>query len=223
MQASDKNRREGEPGAVSGIILAGGRSSRMGTDKAQLPLGGQTLLERQAEKLRALGIDDILISGAAVSLPCARLIADRVPGCGPLGGLYACFSAAKHQNCLVLCVDVPLVPLRSLAELLEAHLEGDTDATLLEQGGFPEPLLGVYRAALAEQIAPLLRDGEFAVRAFLRRIRLQTVPYTGDALLLTNCNTPEDYRKLWALTEEQSGNCHFEEIMESSGLGAEPG
>ena len=83
---------------MSAAVLAGGKSSRMGRDKAALPFGGGTLLTYQARKLRALGVKELLLSGAAEAVPGARLVPDLLPGRGPLGGLHACLSAAAWRR-----------------------------------------------------------------------------------------------------------------------------
>lgn len=177
---------------VSAAILAGGKSSRMGRNKAALPFGGETLLAHQARKLRALGVKELLLSGAAEAVPGARLVPDLLPGRGPLGGLHACLSAASGEAVLVLSVDVPLVPASALAALIEAHAGG---VTLLEHGGVTEPLIGVYDASLAPEAGRLLLEGVGAVRLLAERADFRTVAYDGDPALLLNCNTPADYQK----------------------------
>lgn len=106
---------------ISMIILAGGASSRMGRDKSDLTIDGKTFLEMQIEKGEKLGISDILLSGYhgenRYKYP---IIPDRFPGKGPLGGLEACFRKAKNPYCLVLGVDVPLVPAEELAALIRS-------------------------------------------------------------------------------------------------------
>ena len=94
---------------VSFILLAGGHSSRMGRDKAQLCWQGKTFLQHQAEKAQALGVGEILVSGYRGGGCPWRVVPDVYPERGPLGGLHACFQAAAHPLCLVLSVDVPLV------------------------------------------------------------------------------------------------------------------
>ena len=190
-----------KPALVSGCVLAGGRSARMGTDKAALRLGGRTLLELQAEKLRALGLGELLISGTAV-LPGARTVPDLLPDRGPLGGLHAALSAASLTCCLVLGVDVPLVPAAALRELIEAHAGG---ATLLACGGRTEPLIGVYDCALAAPIEVLLRAGGAPVRALLDRIPVHRVDFQGDPALLTNCNTLAEFAFAEALFGKTCG------------------
>lgn len=87
--------------SLSGIVLAGGASRRMGTSKAELLLNGKSLLEWQVEKFRSLGITDILLSGRdCPALPGTRVIPDELPDRGPLSGLYSCFRAAKHSHLL---------------------------------------------------------------------------------------------------------------------------
>ena len=183
---------------VTGIILAGGHSRRMGRNKALLTLGGQTLLERQTEKLRQLEITDILISGGNVSLPGTRLIPDQIPERGPLGGLHACLLHAFYPSCLVLCVDAPMVSRQILKALLETALNSGRDATVLEYNGKLEPLVGVYRAELAERIACHLRGDDHSVHSLLHQINARYVALTGAAEVLSNCNTPEEFRELQA-------------------------
>lgn len=178
---------------VSGIILAGGRSRRMGRDKWGLKLNGKTFLDWQVEKLRALGIEDILLSGGALPpRPGARVIPDRYPGQGPLAGLHACLSAAA----LALSVDTPLVPLEALQALLDAHEGG---VTYLRHGGRTEPLIAVYDRSLTPETEALLARGELRVGALLERGTCRAVDYAGEEALLQNCNTPEDFQRFSAL------------------------
>ena len=116
---------------VSGIILAGGKSARMGIDKADLVLSGRTFLEIQTEKMKTVGVTDIMVSGWWRPLPDVRYVEDMSAGVGPLGGLQACFAAAACEDCLVLSVDVPLIPVSVLTSLLEAHFTGSKAVTLL--------------------------------------------------------------------------------------------
>lgn len=183
---------------MSGIILAGGASSRMGTPKALLALEGKTLLQRQADKLHALGIEDVMISGG-FELPDVRSVADEYPGRGPLGGLHACLKAAKYERCLVLSVDAPLIPVNALAHLCRAHTEG---GTALCHEGREEPLIAVYDSGLHEIIAPMIEGGGAPVRRLREMTVWNTFDYRGPEEFLHNCNTPEDFARVTALAEE---------------------
>lgn len=178
--------------AFSGIILAGGMSRRMGRCKAELPLLGRSLLQWQAEKLRHLGIRDILISGESrLSLPGARTVPDILPGRGPLGGLHACLREAKNPQCLVLSVDAPLVPVNALSQLCRSYREG---AVVLRHGERVEPLIGVYSSGLSEKISPLIRDGGAPVGKLKTVCPWDFFDYLGPAEYLQNCNTPQDFQ-----------------------------
>lgn len=184
---------------LSAILLAGGKSSRMGRDKAMLPFRGMTLLEWQAQKLRGLGIGDIMLSGSRGGVEGVRVIPDEYPGRGPLSGLHACMKAARNPDCLVLSVDVPLVPPQALAELIRVHREGREAVTLLRHGDKWEPLMGVYQSGLYRVAEPLLAGENTAVRRLLDETGFRLVDWPGDEALFLNCNTPEDYARLQAL------------------------
>ena len=176
---------------MSGIILAGGCSHRMGTDKAELMLGNKSLLEWQVQKLRALGIRDILISGAHSFLD-TKTILDELPGRGPLGGIYSCLRAAKNERCLVLSVDTPLVPPSALYHLCRTH---KGDVTVLCHGDFQEPLVGVYECKTVRVAYDILTAGSASVRSMEKRVNLSTFDYSGPKEFLMNCNTPYDFDK----------------------------
>lgn len=181
-------------GKFSGIILAGGKSKRMGQNKAKLVLDGKTLLERQIEKLRALGIDDILLSGSECpELPGTRVIPDRIAERGPLGGIHACMNAAKNQRCLVLSVDVPLIPRSTLAQLCKSYTNG---VMVLRHGDKIEPLIGIYDCSLETVIFSLIEKGSAPVRALAEHIEWSFFDYLGPEVFIQNCNSPEDFQSV---------------------------
>lgn len=176
---------------LSGIILAGGRSRRMGQNKADLILMGKTLLEHQMYKLQTLGISDIMLSGAGCpNLPGLRVIPDEYAGKGPLGGLHACLHAAENPACLVVSVDTPLIPISTLAHLCYAH---ENNVTVLRHGGWEEPLLGIYDCCVSDSISTLIENGKYAVQSLRDIVSWRYFDYLGPEELLINCNTPEDF------------------------------
>ncbi len=178
------------------IVLAGGRSSRMGRDKAMLRLCGSSLLELQLDKARLLGSDDILISGAREAQGAARAVPDAYPDRGPLGGLHACLREARHPICAVLSVDAPLIPPCLLRDLVRAHAQGSASITMAVHGDRWEPLIGVYDRALHAQIEPLIREHGAPVRALTESCPCQRWPSQLPEPFWTNCNTPEAYQSL---------------------------
>lgn len=188
------------------IVLAGGKSSRMGTDKADLCLNGRTFLEWQIEKGRALGIEDIQVSGYRGTRCAIPVTQDRLSEKGPLGGLEQCLRRAKHPKCLVLSVDVPLVPLSELEKLLHAAAGNTAPVTILKHAEREQPLIAVYDRALAEEMLREITEYKGAVFGFLRRVGYAVYQSQAAEECFSNINSPDAYRKLTA-TEGQPGCC----------------
>lgn len=179
----------------SAILLAGGRSSRMGRSKAELPFGGMRMIDYQVRRLSMLGIEDIVVAGYTGEVSGARCVPDEQPHRGPLGGLKSGLSAARNGKCLVLSVDAPLVPFAVLFELMRRHRTGITSA---EHSGQLEPLIGVYDRSLADECAAFLKGERASVRRLFDKADFQTLHFEMDPLLLSNCNTPEEYARMCA-------------------------
>ncbi len=191
---------------VTAILLAGGKSSRMGQCKAELKWQGTTLIEYQVEKLRSLGIEDIVISGYANEIKGTRFAEDVYKHKGPLGGIHAGLKAAHNPHCLVLSVDTPLVPTETLAMLIEEHISKGNLISLLEDSRGIEPLIGMYEKKLHPLCDPILKTEQTAVRELYKPAPPKTVRYHGDDEFLVDCNTPEDYRKAYASQTELADN-----------------
>lgn len=180
---------------MSMVVLAGGRSSRMGTDKSDLLLCGSTFLEYQIRKGRQLGITDILVSGYAKGSCSVPVIKDREAGKGPLGGLEACFRQAVYDQVLVLGVDVPLVPVSELEGLADRRRVSDKRVTILQHGGKEEPLIGIYSKDLADDMLEEITLRKGSVFAFLRRTGYDVYESKMPHEYFANINCPEDYEK----------------------------
>ncbi len=179
--------------ALSAIILAGGLSSRMGKRKAELIFEGRTLIEHQVEKMRELGIEDIIISGYEKPVEGTRFVPDKYPLKGPLGGIHAGLLAAEHTHCLVTGVDTPLVPVDVLSELAQTHLSSANNITVLSHSEKLEPLMGVYERWLSVIAEEILKGDNTSVRQLLHRVGFSEYKYAGDEILLCDCNTPEEF------------------------------
>ena len=177
----------------SAAVLAGGKSTRMGRDKAALRLNGRSLAEHQTEKLKALGLTDLMLSGWSETIAGTRFVPDVIPALGPLSGIHACLCASAHDAVLFLSVDVPLVPTDALQSLLEKHRGG---ITLLSVDGVSQPLIGVYDRSLRVEAEEILRSENTAVRRLFEKNPPRLVEYTGNPILMRNCNMPEDYEWL---------------------------
>jgi molybdopterin-guanine dinucleotide biosynthesis protein A len=183
---------------LSLVVLAGGASSRMGRDKSDLLLNGQTFLENQIQKGILLGVEDILVSGYRGGLCSARIIEDRVPGKGPLGGLEACFRKSRHELCLVLSVDVPAVPVGDLEKLIRKARESSAPAVILQHGARREPLIGVYHTDLADAMMEEITHHRGSVFAFLEKTGYEAYLSDSREEYFLNVNDPVSYECLLA-------------------------
>lgn len=181
---------------VSMVVLAGGLSSRMGTDKSDLCWNGKTFLETQIEKGRKLGITDIIVSGYQGQRCEVPVIFDRYEKKGPLGGMEACLRRAENGKCLVLSVDVPLISIEDLRGLLLTAMESDSKAVLLQHGEKQEPLAGVYDVSLADAMEREILEEKGSVFAFLKKAGYDVYMSHESEECFLNVNDEESYRHL---------------------------
>jgi molybdopterin-guanine dinucleotide biosynthesis protein A len=180
------------------IILAGGLSRRMGRDKANLPTGAGTLLERIVERLSPV-VDEVVVAGGpSLSIPAGRWVPDARSGAGPLAGMAAGLAVLSGDVAWVVACDLPDVE-PGVGELL-FDSASDVDAVVPRLDGRPECLCAVYRASLAGRILTLLNDGERRVTALLDGIRVRYVEAAElrrvdpELRSFRNLNTPEEYQ-----------------------------
>lgn len=180
---------------VTAILLAGGKSSRMGRCKAELPWKDTNLIKHQTDKLRSVGIDDIIISGYTPPVEGTRLAQDLYRDKGPLGGIHSALKIARYEHCLVLAVDTPLVPPETLTMLICEHIKAAASISVLEHSRGIEPLIGVYEKSLFPLCEKILNTEHTAVRELYKLVTPNIIHYDGSAELLIDCNTPADYSK----------------------------
>ncbi len=130
------------PAEIGGYVLAGGKSSRMGTDKALLELGGNPLIRHAVKKLRRVCVDVRICSGTSALEAYAPCIPDLHPGCGPIGGMEAGLAHSRFDWNLFLTVDMPFVPSALLWSSLQTWLQGEDQGArirLYRVDGRPQP------------------------------------------------------------------------------------
>jgi len=188
------------PGApVAGVVLAGGRASRMGgRDKAFAAVEGEPIAVRAVRIFRSL-FAQVLVSTnrperfAGLDV---QTVADQFPGCGPLAGIHAALLASRYPHVFVAACDMPGLDPDVIRFLLRRV--GSADAVVPCWDGDVEPLHAVYAVGALREIEAHLRAGQNAVRDVLRRLRVDYVSEAemravrGAARSLTNVNTPEE-------------------------------
>ncbi|GEL19680.1 molybdenum cofactor guanylyltransferase [Pseudonocardia asaccharolytica] len=198
--------------AAAGIVLAGGRSSRMGESKAALEWHGSTLLHRTAALLARTVAGPVLVVRAPgqelPGLPAGvEIVEDPVEGLGPMQGLSAGLTAVADRVAIafVCSTDLPFLHPAFVRRVLRGLTDPEVDVSLPVARGFPQPMAAGYRTALAELAGKLVADAKLRPAMLFERCRVRR---TGDAELLAdaelarldpdldsvvNVNAPQDY------------------------------
>ncbi len=184
------------PGAALGALLTGGKSQRMGRDKATLELRGRTLAERCAATLSRVAAEIVQIGATPVDGLDVEHLQDLRPDTGPAAGIETALVHARDRAVIALAVDVPLVPARLLRAVLAMVADGAPIAAPRTAGGW-HPLCAAYAAESLTALRPRLDAGAFGLQSMLEEI---AVPLEGRALanlgdpeeMLLNLNRPGD-------------------------------
>jgi molybdopterin-guanine dinucleotide biosynthesis protein A len=186
---------------LSGFVLAGGESRRMGRPKALLELGGQTMLERQLGLLRGV-CRSVAVVGAPQGLPAlgVPVWADELPGRGPLGGIYTGLKRSRTEYNLCLGCDLPFMEARFLQFLARLAIAKQADVTIPQTpDGRLQPLAAVYRRRALPAIRARLDTDENQTSGFFHRVRCRVVAWREivhgrfTPRIFVNMNTPADY------------------------------
>ena len=198
MAQADSNR----IGGVTGVILAGGASSRMGSNKALLRLGGIPLIERVYQTMNGL-FDDILIvtntPEAYAFIPC-RTVADLYPGAGSIAGLHAGMTASSTERIFVAACDMPFLNSSLIRMLCGYDLQAEAVVPLNDEGFF-EPLHAVYAVSAREKARQVIEHGDRSILILLDRLRTVLIPrqvtrsIPGAGESFRNINTPGEFRE----------------------------
>lgn len=152
---------------VAGFVLAGGKSSRMGQDKAFAAWQGSALLNRALEAMQAVASSTRIVGAKAKFASYGSVIEDIFAERGPLGGLHAALSTSEQELNLVLAVDLPFASPALLEFLIECAQDAGSMATVPRLKGGWEPLCAVYRREFAQVAEGALKRGQNAVHRLL--------------------------------------------------------
>ena len=184
----------------AGYILTGGKSSRMGADKAFLDFGGSTLLERAVAVVYETSPNFAIVGDPAKFAAYGAVIADLYPGCGPLAGIHAALMHSSAELNLMLAVDMPFVTRELLAFLFAAANETDAIVVVPRTARGFQPLCAVYRRAFASTAEEALRAGNYKIDAVFPAVAVRVIEEEELARagfseqLFFNVNTPGDLR-----------------------------
>ncbi|MGE3538540.1 MAG: molybdenum cofactor guanylyltransferase [Candidatus Tectimicrobiota bacterium] len=184
---------------ITGVILAGGQSSRMGQNKALMSLGGQCLIERVAQVLRSVFAHCLMVTNtpdlyAELGLP---MVGDVWPGKGSLGGIYSALYHSTTPYCLVVACDMPFLHAAML-RYLSAQRAG-YDVIIPHVLGELQTLHALYHTTCLDAITPRLEANRLRIVDFFPDVRMRTVtaaelrPFDPELRAFQNLNTPEEF------------------------------
>ncbi len=187
---------------VTAFVLAGGRSSRMGSDKALLSYGGETLLNRALKTSAAVASRTIIAGQKEKYGAFGEVVEDVYPECGPLGGIHAGLNATQTDINLMLSVDMPLMTAAFLQWFVAQASAAEELIVVPDALGGPQPLCAVYRRAVLPAVEQALRSGEFKIgRLFTqvstRYVSEQEIVAAGLSIeVFKNVNTVQEFEEL---------------------------
>ncbi len=201
---------------ITGILLAGGKSLRMGIEKGEIMLNGQELMKFPLKALESV-CDHIMIStcNPAINNTEHQTVCDEIPGLGPLGGIYTCLKKTGTDTNVILSYDMPFVTADLLRHLLSLSNEFDITAPSLANQ-LPEPLCSVYQKSTTAAIEKSILNKNYKVNDLFKSTKFNHVvihnqlPFF-NPYLFYNVNKPGDYEEIRSIIQSQNfkpGNYH---------------
>ena len=202
--------------SITAVVLAGGRSRRLGRDKALELVGGVPLVSRVTSAIETISSETVIVVAEerqAQALPLsadARIVQDLYPNSGSLGGILTGLIAATGVWTLVVACDMPFLNRALLSEM--ASNRDDCDAVVPLLNGRPEPTHALYSKVCIEPIRNKLEAGELKISAFFESVRVKYVPQRTVEMIdpglwsFFNVNTPQDLVIAVARAAELAGD-----------------
>ena len=183
---------------ITGIILAGGQSSRMGTDKAFIKIGNRTLIENSYDLIKNY-CSEILISTnnhSGYSFPEQWIIPDDRQGLGPIGGIYSCLKRSGTVNNLVVAVDIPFIN-NGLIQFLLSNMADVELVVPITGKGKTEPLCAVYKKSVLPHLEKMITEHDLKVQNLMNYCKSKKLLISEELefyndRLFHNVNTPDD-------------------------------
>jgi molybdopterin-guanine dinucleotide biosynthesis protein A len=183
---------------LSGFVLAGGKSTRMGQDKAAITLNGRTLLEHALAALREVCRNVAILGSHELYGTLAPVYEDIFPGCGPLGGIHAALAGSQTQFNLIIAVDTPFLAPAFLSYLAERAMAAGAVVTTPEINDYTQPLCTVYSLDFLPIAEQALRLGNYKIvplfpgdkTLVIKQSELRQFAFAAD--MFENLNTPDD-------------------------------
>lgn len=190
--------------AITGFILAGGKSSRMGTEKALLTVRGKTMIDHAIAQARSICQDVLIVGPKETFSAYGRIVKDVFVDCGPLGGIHAALGRTQTELNFIVGVDTPFVTQPFLALLADEARKSRMLITLPRTQDGLQPLCAIYRSDFMPVADKALKEGRLKLDALFhptttRVLDLQSPELREkgfDSAMFDNLNTREDYERV---------------------------
>jgi len=184
---------------ITGVILAGGKNSRMGSDKGLLEVGGKKIIVHIIEELKQVADEIIIISnGTHYDFLGYKVYRDIFEDCGPIGGIHAALTSSKTEKNLIVSCDMPFIS-KNIFKKIIGNSKG-FEVIIPEWGnGMIEPLCAIYSRSCADAFEKMIRKGEYKLRDSFKLFNVKKINFTKNKLSgneFLNLNTPEEYQKI---------------------------
>ena len=182
---------------ITGIILAGGKSSRMRTDKAFLKWNNKLFIESILDTLEPLTSDIIIVSNdKKYDVFRTKRIKDIIENAGPVAGIYSGLKASKTEYNLVLSCDIPLITETILQQLIN-EIDDKAEIIQCESQGKTMPLIALYSKRCENQFLKILNEGERRLRIAVATCKVKTIILDAEnEIYTTNINTPQQLKAI---------------------------
>ncbi|MDX2196905.1 MAG: NTP transferase domain-containing protein [Cytophagales bacterium] len=192
---------------MRGYILAGGKSSRMGTDKGMLAYGQHTMAAHIAATLSKCDIEVYIVSNHydqnSIQYP---IIKDIIPNLGPAGGIYSALIHTDSAHNVILSCDTPFITMDSLLYITNKYIP-TYDTCVATENNKIHPLFGIYHKNCAEYFELCLKNNELKLQNIIKSLNCQYIDmsmYAHSANnIFLNINTPDDYQKIMTSQEQK--------------------
>lgn len=188
---------------ISVVIQAGGKSKRMGEDKALINFQNMTMIEYILKQIDEIGNEIIIISNQPEKYQKfgRKVFSDILPNHGALGGIFTAIHHSSHPKCLLLACDMPFVNIPFIEHMISFSMEFDIVVPRLENKKFVEPFRAIYSKACLTPIQEAIENGEKRVISFFKNMKThyiehsEIIKFDPDLETFFNVNTPKDLKK----------------------------
>ena len=179
------------------IILAGGKSSRMGKDKALVKIQNNTLTEIVYNNLKDF-CSEVIIStnNPDVSVTGVKIVSDKYKNIGPAGGIFSALSVSRYERNIIISVDSPFVT-KDVFEYLIKTDKKNTDVRIVSEKNLLHPLIGIYSKQFSDILLKEIKIGNYKIRDIIKKTSFEIIDVSSkdfyNKMLFQNINTEEDY------------------------------